>query len=68
MDEDNEDTGHSQVCQVTFDPDRVTFTQLLEVLMIVHDPTQHNKQGYERCRSFKSVIFYTDKSQKDASV
>jgi len=64
LDEEQEDTGHSQVCQITYDPDRITYTQLLEVLFMIHDPSQHNKQGQEKERSFKSVIFYTSQQQK----
>lgn len=64
LDEEQEDTGHSQVCQITYDPDRITYTQLLEVLFMIHDPSQHNKQGQEKERSFKSVVFYTSQQQK----
>ena len=50
--------------EITFDPDRVTYTQLLEVLFLLHDTSQHNKQHRENGRSFKSAIFFTDQTQK----
>lgn len=43
MDEEQEDTGHSQVVEVTYNPDRVTFKQLLEVMMMLHNNTTHTK-------------------------
>jgi peptide-methionine (S)-S-oxide reductase len=49
-------TGHAEVVQVTFDPDVVTFEQLLEVFWAMHDPTQVNRQGPDVGDQYRSVI------------
>jgi peptide-methionine (S)-S-oxide reductase len=50
-------TGHAEVVQVTFDPDRVTFEQLLEVFWAMHDPTQVDRQGPDIGDQYRSVVF-----------
>ncbi len=49
-------TGHAEVVQITFDPDVVTFEQLLEVFWAMHDPTQVNRQGPDVGDQYRSVI------------
>lgn len=58
------DTGHVEVVRVTFDPTRITFRDLLEVLFEVHDPTTLNRQGNDVGEQYRSVIFYTSEEQK----
>lgn len=57
------DTGHAEVVQVTYDPARVSYSQLLEVFWSIHDPTQLNRQGPDVGANYRSVIFYHDPEQ-----
>ncbi len=56
-------TGHAEVAQVTFDPDTVTYEQLLEVFWAMHDPTQVDRQGPDIGDQYRSVIFTHSEDQ-----
>jgi peptide-methionine (S)-S-oxide reductase len=58
------DTGHAEVVQVTYDPDRVTYEKLLEVFFKTHDPTTLNRQGADQGTQYRSVIFAHDEEQQ----
>jgi peptide-methionine (S)-S-oxide reductase len=60
-------TGHAEVCQVTFDPERVTFDQLLEVFWAMHDPTQVDRQGPDIGDQYRSAIFTHSPEQQAAA-
>jgi peptide-methionine (S)-S-oxide reductase len=57
-------TGHAEVVQVTYDPEKVSYEELLEVFWTAHDPTQLNRQGPDVGTQYRSVIFYHDLDQK----
>jgi len=57
-------TGHAEVAQVKFDPEIITFTEILEIFWKTHDPTTLNRQGADVGTQYRSVIFYHDANQK----
>jgi len=59
------DTGHAEVAQITYDPNRVSYQKLLEVFWQSHDPTTLNRQGADVGTQYRSVIFYHDENQKE---
>jgi len=62
------DTGHAESVQITYDPTKITFGQLMSVYFLVaHDPTELNRQGPDEGTQYRSVIFYSDDAQKHAA-
>jgi peptide-methionine (S)-S-oxide reductase len=57
-------TGHAEVVQITFDPDVISFKELLEVFFTIHDPTTLNRQGNDAGTQYRSIILYHDEEQK----
>ena len=57
-------TGHAEVCQIIFNPNEVSFKELLEAFWQTHDPTTINRQGNDAGTQYRSVIFYHTESQK----
>ena len=57
-------TGHAEVVQVTYNPEKVSFTELLQVFFVVHNPTTLNRQGADVGTQYRSVIFYHTQQQK----
>ena len=60
----NGDTGHAEVVQVSFDPDAVSYRELLDVFFTLHDPTQLNRQGNDVGTQYRSAIFWHAPEQK----
>jgi peptide-methionine (S)-S-oxide reductase len=60
-------TGHAEVVQITFDPDVVTYDQLLEVFWEMHDPTQVNRQGPDIGYQYRSIILAHTPEQRAAA-
>ncbi len=59
------ETGHAEVIQITFDPEIITYKELLEVFWQTHDPTTLNRQGVDVGTQYRSVIFYHNNEQKE---
>jgi len=60
-------TGHAEVTQVTFDPDQVSYEELVEKFWAVHDPTTLNRQGWDVGSQYRSAILYHDVKQKEVA-
>jgi peptide-methionine (S)-S-oxide reductase len=59
-----ETTGHAEVVQLTFDPQVISFKEILEVFFTIHDPTTLNRQGADVGTQYRSAIFYHTPDQK----
>ncbi len=57
-------TGHAEVVRVTFDPQVITYREILEIFFSIHNPTTLNRQGADVGAQYRSVIFYHDEAQK----
>lgn len=58
-------TGHAEVIQIKYDPEVVSYLQLLEIFFKTHDPTTLNRQGADVGTQYRSVIFYHSPQQKE---
>jgi peptide-methionine (S)-S-oxide reductase len=60
-------TGHVEVVQLTFDPNVISYRDILEIFFVIHDPTTLNRQGNDAGTQYRSVIFYHSPEQKSAA-
>lgn len=60
-------TGHSEACQISYDPNLTRYEDLLKLFWSVHDPTQLNRQGPDHGTQYRSAIFYHSEDQRVAA-
>jgi peptide-methionine (S)-S-oxide reductase len=59
---------HAEAIEILFDPERLSYRQILEFFFQIHDPTTENRQGNDRGMSYRSAIYYVDEAQKQTAL
>lgn len=58
-------TGHAEVVEVTYNPEEISFEDLVKIHLTTHDPTTLNRQGADRGTQYRSIIFYRSEEEKE---
>lgn len=61
-------TGHAQAVEIVFDPEQITYDELLDTFFSIHNPTTLNRQGEDHGSQYRSAVFYTNEEQKKAAL
>lgn len=61
-------TGHAEAVEITFDPSRITYRQILDIFFAIHDPTTLNRQGADTGTQYRSEIFCHSPGQKETAL
>lgn len=61
-------TGHAEVVEVTYNPDEISFEELVKIHLTTHDPTTPNRQGADRGTQYRSIIFYRSEEEKNLAL
>ena len=61
-------SGHAEVVEITFDPTRISYDELLSIFWTIHNPTTLNAQGADRGTQYRSVIYYYNETQKKCAL
>ncbi|TSC59995.1 MAG: peptide-methionine (S)-S-oxide reductase [Parcubacteria group bacterium Gr01-1014_107] len=64
----SDQTGHAETVEITFDPVKITFEEILKKFWQIHDPTTPNRQGTDVGSQYRSVIFYLSEEQKQKAL
>lgn len=64
----NTDTGHAEVVRIEYNPQVLSYEELVEIFFSTHDPTTLNRQGADEGTQYRSVIFYHDATQKQIAL
>ena len=57
-------TNHAEVCKITYDPKKITLSNILEIFFLSHDPTTLNQQGNDVGRHYRSIVLYNNMNEK----
>lgn len=57
-------TSHAEVCKITYDPKKITLSNILEIFFLSHDPTTLNQQGNDVGRHYRSIVLYNNMNEK----